>query len=264
MYNGIGLTTPRGSGTNGYVQRNIAFVKRAKERVDYKSEAELRKADELMFKEPNKEILEHERKRKIELKCAEMEDLMEEQGFSAEEIRQKVSNFRKFLAVEDEQNQKQQQEAAASTGKQIFPSVAKDAETGRLVAKGTHEIQAARQQQAELMRSALKIDRGRDAAASGSGAAGASALPYLHSESEDSDSDSDSESKKAKKAAKKAAKKERKDKEKKDKKKKKKAKRSKKDKEKEKEKEKEKKDRPSRRDRDRSRSPVSRSESRRK
>nr|6QDV_R Chain R, Serine/arginine repetitive matrix protein 2 [Homo sapiens] len=26
MYNGIGLPTPRGSGTNGYVQRNLSLV----------------------------------------------------------------------------------------------------------------------------------------------------------------------------------------------------------------------------------------------
>ncbi len=26
MYNGIGLTTPRGSGTSGYVQKNLATV----------------------------------------------------------------------------------------------------------------------------------------------------------------------------------------------------------------------------------------------
>ena len=27
MYNGIGLTTPRGSGTSGYVQRSLAYIK---------------------------------------------------------------------------------------------------------------------------------------------------------------------------------------------------------------------------------------------
>jgi len=27
MYNGIGLQTPRGSGTSGYVQRNMAYIK---------------------------------------------------------------------------------------------------------------------------------------------------------------------------------------------------------------------------------------------
>ena len=27
MYNGIGLATPRGSGTSGFIQRNLSYVK---------------------------------------------------------------------------------------------------------------------------------------------------------------------------------------------------------------------------------------------
>lgn len=80
MYNGIGLQTARGSGTNGYVQRNLSFLRKHKDRVDYKSEEELKKLDEQLIKQPNKEILDHERKRKVELKCMEMQVLMEEQG----------------------------------------------------------------------------------------------------------------------------------------------------------------------------------------
>ena len=80
MYNGIGLQTARGSGTNGYVQRNVALVRNFKDRIDYKSEEELKKLDAQINKGPNKEILDHERKRKVELKCMEMQELMEEQG----------------------------------------------------------------------------------------------------------------------------------------------------------------------------------------
>ena len=81
MYNGIGLETARGSGTNGYVQRNLSFIRRHKDKVDLKSEEELKKIDALMTKGPNKDILDHERKRKVELKCMEMQELMEEQGY---------------------------------------------------------------------------------------------------------------------------------------------------------------------------------------
>lgn len=80
MYNGIGLTTARGSGTNGFVQRNLSFVRKHKDRVDYKTEEELNKLDQSLVKKPNREILDHERKRKVELKCMEMHELMEEQG----------------------------------------------------------------------------------------------------------------------------------------------------------------------------------------
>jgi len=80
MYNGIGLETARGSGTNGYVQRNLSFIRRHKDNIDYKSEEELRKLDSQLVRGPNSEILDHERKRKVELKCMEMQELMEEQG----------------------------------------------------------------------------------------------------------------------------------------------------------------------------------------
>ena len=80
MYNGIGLQTARGSGTNGYVQKNLSHIKRKADRIDYTSEEQLKKLDS-QFKQPNAEILLHEKKRQIEVKCLEMEELMEEQGF---------------------------------------------------------------------------------------------------------------------------------------------------------------------------------------
>lgn len=75
MYNGIGLQTPRGSGTNGHVQRNWAIVRKNKDKVTYKTEE---KIDQL--KQPNKDILDHVRKRKVEVKCAELADILENQG----------------------------------------------------------------------------------------------------------------------------------------------------------------------------------------
>lgn len=81
MYNGIGLQTPRGSGTNGYVQRNMSFVPKVREKVNYRTEDDIKKLDALANKKPNEEILAHEKKRIIELKCFEMRELMEEQGY---------------------------------------------------------------------------------------------------------------------------------------------------------------------------------------
>jgi len=80
MYNGIGLETVRGSGTNGFVTRNLSALRHTKDKVDYKSEEQIKKLDGQMHRGPNKDILEHERLRKVELKCMEMEELMEEQG----------------------------------------------------------------------------------------------------------------------------------------------------------------------------------------
>ena len=80
MYNGVGLATARGSGTNGFVQRNFAAVRNRSEKVDYKTEEEIAKMDAAMNKPPNQEILAHKRKRQVELKCVEMKEMMEEQG----------------------------------------------------------------------------------------------------------------------------------------------------------------------------------------
>lgn len=81
MYNGIGLQTARGSGTNGHVQRNFAAVRPGKREANsYKTEEDLAKLDRQMNKGPNQEILDHERKRKIEVKCAEYEETLEKQG----------------------------------------------------------------------------------------------------------------------------------------------------------------------------------------
>ena len=90
MYNGIGLVTVRGSGTNGFVQRNLGFIKNKKDHIAYKTDEELDKLETLMTKKPNREILDHQRKRQLELKCIEMQELMEEQGYDEEEIERKV------------------------------------------------------------------------------------------------------------------------------------------------------------------------------
>ena len=80
MYNGIGLVTARGSGTNGHVQRNFAFVRQSKKDINYRTEEDIAKLDASTNRQPNLEILDHERKRKIEVKCAELEDVLENQG----------------------------------------------------------------------------------------------------------------------------------------------------------------------------------------
>ncbi|CAH8528045.1 unnamed protein product [Dicrocoelium dendriticum] len=136
MYNGIGLPTPRGSGTNGYVQRNLAFINNIKEKPSYKTDDDVKRADAAFFKEPNKEILEHEKKRKIEVKCFEMEQIMEDQGYTQSEIAKKVSAYRSKL-LEELRNEPPKQPHL-----QVDPTETIEKETGRLVPKGTHETAA--------------------------------------------------------------------------------------------------------------------------
>ncbi|XP_052385311.1 serine/arginine repetitive matrix protein 3-like isoform X2 [Oncorhynchus keta] len=51
----------------------------------------------VLVKKAHREILDHDRKRRVELKCMELQEMMEEQGYSEEEIRQKVCTFRQML-----------------------------------------------------------------------------------------------------------------------------------------------------------------------
>ena len=44
---------------------------------------------------PNQGILDHEKKRKIEVKCAELEDLLVDQNLDEGEINEKVTAYRR-------------------------------------------------------------------------------------------------------------------------------------------------------------------------
>ncbi|CAN6923615.1 unnamed protein product [Brassica oleracea var. botrytis] len=82
MYNGIGLQTARGSGTNGYVQTNKFFGTAG------------------LSKKPNKDIVEHDRKRQIHLKLAVLEDELSDSEI-AHKIEEERLNFEATAAVCD-------------------------------------------------------------------------------------------------------------------------------------------------------------------
>lgn len=67
MYNGIGLTTPRGSGTSGYVQKNLAFIKPKAKSGNYKDVLKAFKDNPAPARKlPNQSILQHEAQYKVE------------------------------------------------------------------------------------------------------------------------------------------------------------------------------------------------------
>ncbi|KNZ80061.1 Pre-mRNA-splicing factor CWC21 [Termitomyces sp. J132] len=94
MYNGIGLTTPRGSGTNGYVIRNLSALRSYETAHDRASAWETAPPK---HREPDEAILEHERKRKVEVKCLELQLELEDKGIDEDEIEQKVGALRAEL-----------------------------------------------------------------------------------------------------------------------------------------------------------------------
>jgi serine/arginine repetitive matrix protein 2 len=95
-YNGIGLSTARGSGTNGFIQRNLSHVK-AKPAFRNDTANYLQAPEHQLSRPPNKEILDHERKRLVEIKCLELEDELTEQGLAEDEIEERVDQLRQEL-----------------------------------------------------------------------------------------------------------------------------------------------------------------------
>jgi len=79
----------------------------------------------------------------VELKCMEMEELMEEQGYGVDEIDKKVSGFRQMLM--------QQSEESTNTATVEYD------EAGRPIAKATHQMAEANQLRNEQLKSAFGI-----------------------------------------------------------------------------------------------------------
>lgn len=98
MSSNVGLTTPRGSGTSGYVQRNLSHLKARDAAAPYN-------LDDRKYRQrqPDPEILEHERKRKIELEVFELRDKLEEDGkLDEDEIDDQCEALRKKLEAHSE------------------------------------------------------------------------------------------------------------------------------------------------------------------
>ncbi|KAI9025629.1 cwf21 domain-containing protein, partial [Hyaloraphidium curvatum] len=100
-YNGIGLSTVRGSGTNGYVQKNKSFLPKWRE----KPPADLSRgmpltAPSMLSREPNPAILEHEAKRAVEIRCLALQEQLEEDGEPDDEVEKKVQELREKLLKE--------------------------------------------------------------------------------------------------------------------------------------------------------------------
>ncbi|KAG0367100.1 RNA-splicing factor [Mortierella sp. AD032] len=78
-YNGIGLSSARGSGTNGYVVRNLSTLKHRQR--DFKPT----------------DHYDDEPKRSIEIKCATLQDELEDEGLNEAEIDKQVDALREKL-----------------------------------------------------------------------------------------------------------------------------------------------------------------------
>lgn len=70
--NGANAPSPQ-EASNGFAQPGASGTW-------HKAEEEVRLAEPSLVKKAHREILDHERKRRVELKCMELQEMMEEQG----------------------------------------------------------------------------------------------------------------------------------------------------------------------------------------
>ncbi|KAL4660599.1 serine/arginine repetitive matrix protein 3-like [Arapaima gigas] len=89
MYDGARAPSPQ-DGANGFPKPGVSTGRT-------KPEEEGQKSEPVPAKKAHREILDHERKRRVELKCMELQEMMEEQGYPEDEIQQKVGTFRQML-----------------------------------------------------------------------------------------------------------------------------------------------------------------------
>ena len=83
MYNGIGLQTVRGTATNGYVVRNLSYVKPIIVRSKTGTSGEDWGSAAPKQRKPSEDIMEHERRREVEVKVLDLQESMEEKGYAA-------------------------------------------------------------------------------------------------------------------------------------------------------------------------------------
>jgi cwf21 domain len=103
MSSNVGLTTPRGSGTSGYVQRNMSALKPRDtgygapyppRNPQSSSEYSHRQ------RQPDQAILAHDRQREVEVQVFELRDKLEEEGEEEEEIERRCGELRMKLLEE--------------------------------------------------------------------------------------------------------------------------------------------------------------------
>ena len=98
MSSNVGLTTPRGSGTSGYVQRNLSNLRpRDNSFSPYPTDSLKHRQ-----RQPNAEILEHDRLRQIEVQVFELRDKLEDEEVEEDEIEAQTEALRSKLLTSND------------------------------------------------------------------------------------------------------------------------------------------------------------------
>ncbi|KAL9089792.1 MAG: hypothetical protein Q9165_005586 [Trypethelium subeluteriae] len=140
MTSNVGLSTPRGSGTSGYVQKNYAHLKPRDTASPYPKDFSTLRHKQ---RQPDAEILEHDRRRAIEVQVFELRDRLEDEGVDEDEIEMQTGALRTKLEEEGEKGRGKGAKAAA--------------DAKGLKSHQVHELAKAKIEESEKLRKALGI-----------------------------------------------------------------------------------------------------------
>ena len=153
MADNVGLTTPRGSGTSGYVQKNRSLLRPRDKVAPYQKDFDHAKHRP---RQPDAEILEHEAKRDIEVKVFELRDKLEEEGYACS-LPNYVEDILTLCSVDEDEIDEQCEalrrklEKERQDGKDLGPNAK------RLKSHQVHDLAKAKAEESDRMRKALGI-----------------------------------------------------------------------------------------------------------
>ncbi|EEH33578.1 pre-mRNA-splicing factor CWC21 [Paracoccidioides lutzii Pb01] len=175
MSSNVGLSTPRGSGTSGYVQRNLSHLKPrdAGYGAPYPplsatgANSDQQSNNNFKQRKPDKQILEHDRRRAIEVKILEERDRLEEENeeaeekgeekkFSEEEIEKRLDEMRARLVRELEEELNGESDGRRRAFGSRLGEGGK-AERKQFKTYQVHELAEAKIEESERLRKALGI-----------------------------------------------------------------------------------------------------------
>lgn len=147
MSSNVGLTTPRGSGTSGYVQRNLSHLRPRD--APYPSPADYSNLQKHRQRKPNQDILDHDRLREIEVKVFDLRDKLEDEGVDEEEIETRTDKLRKEMMEGEGEGEEKKKKKKQQNKEEV--------RQGRLKNHQVHEMAAQKIEESEKLRRALGI-----------------------------------------------------------------------------------------------------------
>jgi hypothetical protein len=145
MSSNVGLSTPRGSGTSGYVQRNLSLLKPRATGAGQPYPSPHASDTAPRVRKPDQQILQHDRLREIEVAVLARRDELEDEGkLDEEEIDEECERLREKLRGDMERGK-----GRGGRGDK------------KLKGYQVHELAEAKERESERLRRALGLKKGQ-------------------------------------------------------------------------------------------------------